>query len=278
MYAGSGPSAGERLIDLHSHLLAGVDDGASDPEEARAGVTALWEEGVRTVGVTPHLDGALTVDPEAVARLLSRIAPARADFRSIVAEAFPDMRVVDGFEIMLNTPAPNFEDPALRLGGSTAVLVEFPNMMVPPNSVDAVFRLRMAGWVPVIAHPERYSGVDGQLWEIGEWRRVGGVLQVNVGSLLGRYGERASATAWRLLKRGWVDLLASDYHARGRPAVRRALEKLEEKGGTEQRGLLTEANPARLLAGEPLLPVPPLEPPRASGWRSLFRRAGFALP
>jgi protein-tyrosine phosphatase len=172
-----------------------------------------------------------------------------------------------GLEVMLNTPEPDLSDPRLRMAGTSFTLVEFPYMTVPPYSAEVIFFLKMKGWMPVIAHPERYTGVDDDLQIVDEWRRVGGLLQVNCGSLLGRYGGEAKATAWRLLTRGWVDYLASDYHARGNLHVAEARRKLEEKGGGEQANLLFEVNPARLLDDAQPEPVPPLLGRQNSLWR-----------
>lgn len=151
--------------------------------------------------------------------------------------------------------------------------MEFPFMVVPPRSVHAISELRMRGWKPVIAHPERYAGVDRRLEIVGEWRRCGGILQVNVGSLAGRYGEEARLRAEALLERGWVDLLASDYHTREKLTIRAAYSRLSEIGAEDQARLLLITNPQRLLEGEEPLPVRPVVS-RRSFWerlRKVFR-------
>ena len=132
---------------------------------------------------------------------------------------------------MLDTPSPDLSDARLRLGGTRFTLVEFPFMVIPPNGPRALFELKMAGWAPVLAHPERYGNASAEFGDAEEWRRVGAHLQVNCGSLLGRYGAKAQQLAWGLLERGWVDYLSSDYHARGTCPVaecRRALQGLAQ--------------------------------------------------
>lgn len=258
------------MIDFHSHLIPGVDDGASDDTQTRAALALMRDEGVRALVTTPHLDGSLTARPEALAERLAELDAGWARLRTLAAAEFPELRVERGVEVMLDTPEPDLSDPRVRIAATSFVLVEFPYMSVPPNSAQTLFQLKLRGWIPVIAHPERYSGVDEGLAVMEEWRRVGGLFQVNGASLLGRYGGKAQTTAWRLLKRGWVDYLSSDYHARGRLAVREARAKLEEKGGADQATLLMETNPARLLAGEAPDPVPPLVAPRKPLWRRIF--------
>lgn len=259
------------MIDFHNHLVPAVDDGAASLDEARAALAAFREQGVRTIVTTPHLQGELTLRGAELARRVHEVEAAWDTVRAMAAAEFPDLRLERGFEVALDTPAPDLSDERTRLAGTRFALVEFPHMNVPPHAVEAVFGLRMRGWAPVIAHPERYGNLDARLEGPGEWRRVGAALQVNCGSVLGRYGDEARRVAWELLRLGWVDYLGSDYHARGTLHVRGCREAIERAGGAEQAALLMEENPARLLRGEPPLPVPPL-PARRPLWRRLLGR------
>lgn len=262
------PRYGAGLIDFHNHLLPGVDDGAATLDESRAGLLAMAEQGVRTVVVTPHLNASTTEDVRSLARAMELLDPAFEQLSALVASELPSVTVSRAVELMLDSPAPDLADPRLRIAGSSAVLVEFPALLVPPHSVQALYNLRLQGWRPVIAHPERYrQEYDPAL--ISEWRGVGAAIQVNSGSLLGRYGEHAKRIAWALLESGLADFLASDYHARGRLSVAEARQRLEEAGAEEQARLLLEDNPRRLLADEALESVPPLET-RRPFWRRLL--------
>lgn len=256
------------MIDFHNHLIPGVDDGASTPEEAAAALAAFREQGVRTVVATPHVNGSLTTHPAA---LETRLAEVDAGWAALgeVAAGEPAMRVLRGAEVMLDAPKVDASDPRLRLAGTRFVLVEFPFLNVPPNAPLVLYELNTAGWRPVLAHPERYGNAALDLGDAVEWRSVGTLLQVNGGSLLGRYGDRPQRLAWALLEHGLVDYLASDYHARGRCAVADCRAELERRGAGPQAALLMEENPARLLNGEDPLPVPPIEAPRPF-WRRLF--------
>jgi protein-tyrosine phosphatase len=261
------------VVDLHNHLIPGVDDGATDLDESRAALAELRAAGVHSLVATPHLRGSLTREPAALAKRLTELDAGWEQLQMLASAEFEGLSVQRGVELMLDTPAPDLSDPRLRLAGGAFVLMEFPFMVVPPRSVHAVSDLRLQGWRPVVAHPERYAGVDPRLEIVGEWRRCGGLLQVNMGSVVGRYGEEARTRALELLARGWVDLLASDYHARGRAMVTPALEQFAAQGAEEISKLLFEINPLRLLAGEEPLPVPPL-PLQRSLWsriRKVFR-------
>jgi protein-tyrosine phosphatase len=255
------------LIDLHNHLIPGVDDGAADAGEARSALAEMVRQGVGRLVCTPHVRGGLTASPAALGSALAEVDRGW-DVLAAVAADFPGLVVERGAEVMLDTPSPDLSDPRLRLAGTRFVLVEFPFMSVPPNDTRPLFELKVRGWTPVLAHPERYGGARPDLADAAEWRRVGAVIQVNAGSLLGRYGAAAEAIAWGLMERGWVDCLASDHHARGRLALADCRAELTRRGGGEQARLLMEDNPARLLAGEDPLPVPPLQ--QRPAWRRLL--------
>jgi protein-tyrosine phosphatase len=257
------------MIDFHNHLIPGVDDGAADVEQARAGLQAFREQGVHTAVATPHVNGSLTRTPAALAERLAELDAGWAELEAAAAES--GVRVLRGAEIMLDVPAPDLADPRLRLAETRSVLVEFPFMNVPPNAMQALFELTLAGWTPVLAHPERYANAAHGLADAAEWRRMGAALQVNAGSLLGRYGKPASELAWGLVEHGLVSYLASDYHARGRCPVAECRAELERRGGEHQARLLMEENPRRMLEGAPPLPVPPLAAPR-SFWKRILRR------
>lgn len=258
------------MIDFHNHVIPGVDDGAADEAQARAALDTLHEQGVHTVVATPHVSGALTTDARTLAPRLAELDEGWARLRA-AAEGSP-VRLLRGAEVMLDTPAPDLSDERLRLGGTKAVLVEFPFMNVPPNAPQALFELKMRGWIPVLGHPERYGNAAADLSDAAEWKRVGALLQVNAGSLLGRYGDGPKRLAWSLLGRGWVDYLSSDYHARGRCAVAECRSMLESRGAGEQARLLMDENPRRLLDGQPPLPVPAMVRHKRSFWSRLFGR------
>jgi protein-tyrosine phosphatase len=262
------------ITDFHNHLIPGVDDGAASLDDTRAGLTALREQGVGAVITTPHYRASLAQQPAELEAFFARLDPAWESVRALAAAEFPDLRVERAVEVALDTPKPDLSDPRLRLAGGRFVLVEFPFMAVPPNAVNTVFDVKMGGWAPVVAHPERYSNLAEDLRAAEEWKRVGAQLQVNCGSLVGRYGAQPQKLAWALLRRGMADYLSSDHHTRGIPQVAACREALERAGGAEQARLLMEENPARLLAGEMPLPVPPLEARRQPLWKKLFGGRG----
>jgi protein-tyrosine phosphatase len=252
------------MVDFHNHLLPALDDGASSIEETRAALAAFREQGFATVVTTPHLRASDLGRPEAEA-FFARLEERRAQVRALMDAEFPDLSLRVGVELNLDVPAPDLSDPRIRLDGTRAVLLEFPFFTVPPNATKALFDLRLEGWTPIVAHPERYTNLAANLSDAEEFRRMGAYLQVNAGSFLGKYGREEERRAWGLLRRGWVDYVCSDYHARGSLHSRAAREAIEAAGGREQAALLFEVNPERMLAGQVPLPVAPLGEGRSAG-------------
>lgn len=237
------------MIDIHTHLLPGVDDGSPSIEVSLPVLNSFGAHGVEIVVCTPHLDASRA--PWAPYETHLAILE---ELRSR-APAVPELRL--GWEIMLDVPEADLRDARFGLGGSTAVLVEFPRTGVPPTAAHELFRLRMSGIVPVLAHPERYWGCTPEL--VDEWRRVGAVIQMDAAGLASR--SRSARLAGELIAQGLVDLLASDTHGDGR-SLAPTRQWLQELGAVEQVALLTRENAARLLRNEQVLPVPPLERPR----------------
>ena len=235
------------MIDIHSHLLPGVDDGSPSIDVSVPVLQRFGEDGVDVLVCTPHLIASSAArapsvrNAEILARLVER-APAKP-------------RLELGYEIMLDVPGADLRAKHLHLGGSNAVLVEYPRMSIPIGATQELMRLAMSGVVPVLAHPERYYGCTIRMVE--EWRNAGAVIQTDAGILLGTQGPSRIAKA--LLERGLIDCLASDNHG-DRRSLRPAAQWLSEIGAAEQARILTHANPERLLCNRPLLPVAPVPP------------------
>lgn len=267
------------LVDLHNHLIPGVDDGARDLEEALAALAKMHEHGVRRLVATPHLNADLIRRGESFRERVEQIDAAWRTFRTAATARCPEIQIARGHEIMLDVPEPELVEPCLRLAGGPWVLVEFPRLFIPAGSTHALHHLRRDGWRPLVAHPERYVNVNadsGDLSIVNEWRRAGAHMIINAGSLMGGFGSGALVTVREMLRRGWVDMIGSDYHARpGRPLLlREGYERLFEWGGEEQAQLLFSINPGRVMDGQDALPVPTL--PLGDGlWgriRNMFSR------
>jgi len=249
------------MIDIHSHLLPGVDDGSPSIAVSVPVLERFAADGVECLVLTPHLVASQ-----------ARRAPyerhrAILDTLRTAAVRGPELRL--GWEIMLDEPNADLRAAHFGLGGSSAMLVEFPRTNVPAGAAAELFRLRSAGRLPVLAHPERYWGCS--VAKVAEWRSAGAVIQMDTAGLIGR--SSIAAISRQLLEAGLVDLFASDNHGDSR-SLATARDWLLEVSTPEHAQLLTRTNAHRVLNGETPVPVPPL--PRQRGifgrLRELFLR------
>jgi protein-tyrosine phosphatase len=238
------------VIDIHSHLLPGVDDGARTLDASLAVLRRFHGEGVERVVCTPHLRASA-----AHAAPHEDYAVRFAELVAAAGESSPALAL--GFEVMLDVPGADLAAPHLALGGSRAVLVEFPRTGVPVGGGDELRRLVASGVRPVVAHPERYRNCTAAL--VRDWRAAGAAIQTDGMMLLG--GGAPAQLARELLEEGLVDCIASDNHGDGRSLaiVRQWLLDLDAADAAR---LLTRDNAARLLADDEPLPVPPVRVPR----------------
>ena len=246
------------MIDIHSHLLPGVDDGSPSIEASLPVLERFGAAGVEVLVCTPHLNASQAASAP-YERHLEILA-------SLQAHAPASPRLALGWEIMLDEPGADLRARHLGLAGSSAVLVEFPRRGVPAQAGREIARLRHAGVVPVIAHPERYWGCSVE--QVRNWKRDGAVIQVDAVMLT--HPSAMGVLAVSLLEEGLVDCIASDNHGDSR-SLAFARDWLEARGDTEQARLLTHTNAARLLADELPLPVAPIRKER--GVLSRIRRA-----
>jgi len=244
------------VIDLHTHLLPGVDDGADTAAQALAVLAKFAEQGVSAVCCTPHLKASESADAPC-AELDAALAELRA-----MAPASP--RLVRGFEVMLDVPQPDLRDRGLTLGGTRYVLVEFGRLMPPEAGAEVLGRIAAQGLVPILAHPERYSSCSVETAR--RWRDAGALLQVDATTLLAE--SRRAERARTLLAAGQASIIASDNHGDGR-TVLAGMEWVARHGGEVQARLLAEDNPAAILADAEVAPVPPMRMRRS--WYSLLK-------
>ncbi|HEX2636487.1 MAG TPA: CpsB/CapC family capsule biosynthesis tyrosine phosphatase [Gemmatimonadales bacterium] len=235
------------MIDLHSHLLPGVDDGSRTVEQSVKVLQEMARRGITDVCLTPHLRATQAADGP----------PARHDdaFDALRAAAPELPRLHRGAEVMLDRPLPPGADhmQRIRLGGTRYILVEFPRLVSLDAVTNALGRVRDAGLLAVLAHPERYGCCSVEA--VTHWRSLGATMQVDATTLHSTQarGQRAR----QLVSRGLADILAGDNHGDDR-TIAAGADFLIAQDGPEQAELLTVRNPAAILRDEPLAEVPPL--------------------
>jgi len=227
------------IVDLHSHLVPGVDDGTRTVAESLTALAGLYQEGVRTVVTTPHLLLPHLGSEAAIDRELERHRRAFDELSAACAEQDELPSIALGQEILAPDAA------AVRrvvrrgdigLASGRFLLVEF-GFELQGNHNDVVREVLDAGRQIVIAHPERYRYLEGHnpLEVMRTWQELGALLQVNVGSLTGHYNCSSPGSeqrAWQMIELGLVDLIATDHHGPRRSGVspREALDTLIARG------------------------------------------------
>ena len=219
------------IVDMHAHILPGVDDGAADWEETRWMLQCAYDQGIRTVIATPHYS-----HRQDVGRLKKLAAEADDEAKKIA----PDFKVCLGQEILwFDSMAERLkEGQALTLAGSRYVLVEFMPEVAYKKIYQATRSILMAGYYPIIAHVERYSALrdDGQMEELAG---TGCQMQMNYRSLEGGIFDRNARWCRRQVQEGRISLLGTDAHHRSyrTPEIGKSLgwlaDHVEEQQVTE---------------------------------------------
>lgn len=257
------------MVDLHAHLLPGIDDGPDDVAGSIALARAAVEGGTRVMACTPHIDHTWGIDPAAVPALVERM-------RAQLADAGVALELVSGGEVAAIRAA-ELDDEALRsaaLGESEFLLLESPRQDPGQLLERVIFNLRTRGFQILLAHPER-SPVFLRDYERLRALVAGGVrCSVTAGALTGGFGRPPQALALRMLAADMVHDVASDTHDanRRRPGLARAREAVSRAagGGPARAQWMFDELPAALVAGVPLPDAPPAEP--ASKPRGLLAR------
>jgi protein-tyrosine phosphatase len=257
-----------RMIDLHNHILPALDDGAADLDESLAIARQFVAEGVDRVAATPHVDPDRGIGVPA-----GEIARRVADLQAALARAGISLTVVPGHELYLTPEAPDFlrSGKVSPLAGGPFVLVEVSFTQTPIYLDDTLFRLGLAGYRPILAHPERYAFIQNDITRADALVGRDIILQLTAPSLLGEYGGLVRKTAERILRRGGYALAASDRH---HPGPMRSLatlhERIAERFDPDLADLLLRQNPARVLDGRTPLAPEPLAYRRTSFLSRLF--------
>jgi protein-tyrosine phosphatase len=199
------------MIDLHCHLLPGIDDGPDTMEEAVAMARAAHEAGIHKAVVTPHLHLGRYDNN------LQSIRAAAEAFATELRRADIPLEIGYGAEVRISPELTNLIEcdqvPFLgELDARRVMLLELPHGHIPVGSDKMVEWLLMRNIVPMIAHPERNKDIMRRLDKILPFVELGCLLQVTAGSIVGQFGPRALQRANELLERGWVHVIASDAH------------------------------------------------------------------
>lgn len=245
------------MIDLHCHMLPGIDDGAPDLETALAMAQAAIDDGIKVTACTPH------IYPGLFDNTIEDIEAAVAAFRQELDRAGLPLEVTHAADIQIT---PELVDGlrARRLptfNGGRYFLFEPPHHIAPPGLLNLVHSVLAAGYVPIMTHPERLSYVDSYYDEFRRAVDMGAWMQITGGAVTGRFGNRVQAVAQRFLGDGLVHLLASDGHnlKKRRPVLSEARVAAAEWVGEEESWRLVRDRPRAILDDIPPEQVAPPE-------------------
>lgn len=231
------------MIDLHNHLLPGIDDGAASADIARQLLARSAQLGYWTIVATPHLRDRLLDDYRTTVE--TRLADVRRD------AAPHGITVIGGYEVFLTPDLPlrlEQGEPSM-IAGTRSILVELPFVGWPTYTESTIFALQTAGYRPILAHPERYQAVQHDPELAIALARRGVLLQLTLRSLIGS-SRRIQKVSAQLLAAGAIALVATDAHGDDHrlAAVPDALHRLEQLVGRERLDRIVRTNPEAVLS------------------------------
>jgi len=234
------------LIDLHAHVLPGLDDGPDTLEGALELLRQAYEDGVRVIVASPHAgDGRYETHPSEIRGALDAVK-ARLEEDSLALTVLPGMELYLEGDVLKNRE----DDELLTVGGLGRYLCfELPTTSLPFFIEEILFRVNLRGYLPMIVHPERNVEIQRDPSVFRSLARHDAVAVISAGGIMGAYGRRAKKAATELLRMGLVRGICSDAHsARHRPAVlSEALRAVEAVVGSTEAARLAWDYPAEIL-------------------------------
>ncbi|RTE65218.1 capsular biosynthesis protein [Amphritea opalescens] len=199
------------MIDLHSHLLPGIDDGPSTLDESLQLARIAASDGIRHMVVTPH------IHPGRYENQIATIEPVLQRLQAALIEHDIPLTMSMGAELRISAEMismiPSGKIPFLgEWEGKKVLLLEFPHNHIPPGSDKLIGWLKAQNIIPMIAHPERNKEIINNIDKINPFIEQGCLLQVTAMSVAGQFGAKAFEIAQELLARDWVTVLATDAH------------------------------------------------------------------
>ena len=193
------------MIDIHSHILPGIDDGSKSMQETVELLTIARDAGTEIIVASPHSDSEYTYDPEKVDELI-------AEAQGLIGDGIKIVRGCD-FHLMFANVNAAMENPKLyTINRGPYILMELSDMMIFPNTTDIWRQLESQGIRIILTHPERNQILQTKFEQIEKWVAGGFYMQVTAQSLLGMFGSKAHKIAVRMLDKGLAHFVASDGH------------------------------------------------------------------
>jgi protein-tyrosine phosphatase len=243
------------LIDLHSHILPGIDDGAADLGVSLQMARAAVSGGVQVMACTPHIMQGLWNNTGPDIRRATEALQSALDTEGVPLKLVTgaDLHVV--YDMLAGLRSGRF----LSLADSRYVLLELPHHVAPARLDDCFYGLLAAGFVPILTHPERLTWLEAHYASIRRLAASGVWMQITAGSLLGSFGRRARYWGERMIAEGVAHVLASDAHDAERrpPDLREGREAAAQLIGVEEAHHLVVTRPCGIIQDQPPSRLPP---------------------
>ena len=237
-----------QFVDIHCHILPGVDDGSQTPEETKAMLQKAWDEGIQIMVATPHYHkqrGKNDIELIKKQLLLTR---------KLAKEVNPKMQICLGMEIYYGEDVPELlkEGRVVSIRKSRYILVEFSPGDEFQYILNAVRKLQMSGHTVIIAHIERYNCLRKDISNVEYLREMGAYLQVNTGSITGSYGRSVKKFLREVLKAHLVQLVGTDAlgSERRTPKMQEAYKEVVKRCGEEYADQIFGQNAKKVLRNE----------------------------
>lgn len=234
------------MIDLHCHILPGIDDGPTDMAESIAMAKIAAADGITTIVATPHLK-------EHIYPAI-RIEKAVSELNRQIADSGIPVKILRGADIYAMLSLELIKD--YTINGTNYLLLEFPHTHMPKGAGSIIFNAIISGLNPIITHPERNPSVVRDPGIIIDLHNSGALVQITAGSLTGHFGSEARECAIHLLKQKAVDIMATDAHSINwrTPVLSEGLLIAEKIIGRELALRLVKSNPLAIIEGRRLDP------------------------
>jgi protein-tyrosine phosphatase len=239
------------MVDVHCHILPGLDDGARDVEESLAMAQAAIDEGVTHIVATPHSSSQYAFH-------YPRVVERREQLQRLVGDRLQLASGCDFHINLENLEALRADAPRFCLNQRNYLLVEFSEFSIAPTMNHTLHDIQLMGLRPVVTHPERNAILQAQPGKLAAWVQIGCFVQVTAGALTGDFGEKSREDALRWIGEGLVHFVASDAHnMRWRPfRLRPAYDVVLEQFGEAKAQALFAENPLAAFEGRELPHVP----------------------
>jgi protein-tyrosine phosphatase len=239
------------MIDIHHHLLFGVDDGPRDLDSSVAQAEAAVADGLTHIVCTPHANDVYEFNPETNQQRLAAIRE-RVGGKLTLGLGCDFHLSFDNIEDALHHPR------KFTINQGSYLLVEFAEYMIPQNIGDTFYEFTVKGMRPIVTHPERNPLLQREHQRMIEWMRTGCLVQITAASLGGRFGRRAQSLAWEMIEKDWVHFIATDAHnlESRPPRMTAAYEAVAKRRGQDTADRLCIHNPRAAFEDRSLPPQP----------------------